>query len=93
VVADDGGVESQRFGALSSGQALLYGADGRLLFAGGITESRGHQGDNAGESAIAALVLGAGRSGQSSSTPVYGCPLFDGSSSCLKEGTATCHLK
>jgi hypothetical protein len=96
VVTDDKGIESQRFGALTSGQALLYSSDGRLLFAGGITQSRGHQGDNAGESAIAALVLGGGRLAKCASTPVYGCPLFDESSSCMKdmkEGAATCQMK
>src|SRR4051794_6488145 len=31
VVADPGGVEARRFGAATSGQALLYAADGRLL--------------------------------------------------------------
>src|SRR5882724_6964427 len=60
VTVDPDGQDARRFGAATSGQALLYSADGRLLFAGGITESRGHAGDNAGRSAIAALVLGAG---------------------------------
>lgn len=92
VVTDDAGVESHRFGALTSGQTLLYGADGRLLFAGGITESRGHQGDNAGRSAITALVLGHQRPAQSASTPVYGCPLFDESCSTTKEGMPACHM-
>ena len=38
----------QRFGAETSGQTLLYDRDGRLLFSGGTTGSRGHDGDNAG---------------------------------------------
>jgi hypothetical protein len=45
VVCDPDGVEAHRFGA-----------DGRLLFSGGITASRGHAGYNAGESAIVSLV-------------------------------------
>lgn len=91
VLSDENGAESRRFAAATSGQALLYGADGRLLFAGGITESRGHSGDNAGRSAITSLVLG-GSSHLSSAahTPVYGCPLFDPSSTCTEKGSNSC---
>ncbi|MDB5332995.1 MAG: hypothetical protein JWP03_4146 [Phycisphaerales bacterium] len=91
VVSDAAGTESRRFGAVTSGQVLLFAADGRLLFSGGITESRGHSGDNAGRSAVAALVLGTGRAAQPASAPVYGCPLFNTSSSCPTEGTPACH--
>src|SRR6185312_5633920 len=83
VIADDQGTEIRRFGAATSGQALLYSADGRLLFSGGITESRGHSGDNAGRSAITSIVLGsAARPKTPLHTPVYGCSLFDGSGAC-----------
>jgi hypothetical protein len=93
VVSDAGGTESRRFGAVTSGQVLLFAPDGRLLFSGGITESRGHRGDNAGRSAVAALVLGTGRAAQPVFAPVYGCPLFNNTSSCLIEGTPACHIK
>ena len=76
VRADAGGEAARRFGAATSGQALLYATNGHLLFSGGITEARGHEGDNAGRSAVAALVLGAGQSNVLEA-PVYGCPLFD----------------
>lgn len=56
VIFDPDGMEARRFGAETSGHTLLFGADGHLLFSGGITASRGHAGDNAGKSAIAALV-------------------------------------
>ena len=56
VLSDADGAEARRFGAETSGHTLLFAADGRLLFSGGITQSRGHAGDNAGASAIAALV-------------------------------------
>ena len=56
VVVDDGGVEARRFHAVTSGQTVLYDAEGRLLFSGGITGSRGHSGDNAGRSAIVSLL-------------------------------------
>jgi hypothetical protein len=56
VVFNPDGVEARRFGAKTSGRTLLFGADGRLLFSGGITASQGHAGDNAGERAIVALL-------------------------------------
>jgi hypothetical protein len=56
VAFDRDGADAQRFGAETSGHTLLFGADGALLFSGGITASRGHAGDNVGESAILALV-------------------------------------
>jgi hypothetical protein len=74
VVRDDEGVEAKRFGAQTSGQTLLYAADGRLLFAGGTTGSRGHPGDNAGRASLVALLNRVGP--HRSATPVFGCPLF-----------------
>jgi hypothetical protein len=93
VVADEGGEQARRFGAVTSGQALLYGADGRLLFSGGITESRGHSGDNAGRDVILGLVLGSQRpdATRTLSTPVYGCPLFDDAAAGSHERSTTCH--
>jgi hypothetical protein len=79
VIADDG-VEAQRFNAMTSGQTVLYDADGHLLFSGGITGSRGHSGDNAGRSAIVSLLF-TGESDQAK-TSVFGCPLFDTHSEC-----------
>ena len=79
-VIDDEGAEADRFHAATSGQTLLYDAGGRLLFSGGITASRGHYGDNAGQSAIVSLV----NSGAAdlTETSVFGCPLFDPNSEC-----------
>lgn len=74
VVRDDEGVEAGRFRAATSGQTMLYDAGGKLLFSGGITSGRGHEGDNAGRAAVVSL-LTAGGAGQSE-TPVFGCPLF-----------------
>lgn len=74
VVRDDGGVEARRFGTQTSGQTLLYGADGRLRFSGGITGARGHPGDNAGRAAI--LTLLDRKDPQQSGSPVFGCPLL-----------------
>ena len=72
-VGDDDGRETRRFGAETSGHTLLFAPDGRLLFSGGITASRGHGGDNAGESAIVALVKQ--QPVARASTPVFGCQL------------------
>jgi hypothetical protein len=74
VVRDDDGLEARRFGAATSGQSLLYDVNGRLLFSGGITGSRGHAGDNAGRTAILAL-LHQETSGRDSAL-VFGCSLF-----------------
>jgi hypothetical protein len=73
VIVDTDGVEAGKFGAMTSGQTFLYSKDGSLLFKGGITESRGHEGDNAGREAIASFVLD-GKSAISQ-TPVFGCSI------------------
>lgn len=69
------GRAAQRFGALTSGHVFLYSARGKLVFSGGITASRGHEGDNAGLAAAAGYVL----SGKTAlrSSHVFGCALFD----------------
>jgi hypothetical protein len=75
VLSDIDGVEASRFGAETSGHTFLFGADGRLLFSGGITKSRGHAGGNAGESAIVSLVNN--HPADRNSTFVFGCALVD----------------
>lgn len=73
VVWDDDGREARRFGVGTSGEVLLYGRTGNLLFHGGITGSRGHAGDNYGAEQLLAAV--------NSSQPaqiaqrVFGCAL------------------
>ena len=73
VAADPNGTDARAFGATVSGQVNLYDSHGNFLFVGGITDGRGHEGDNAGVDAILALL----REGKSpvTVTPVYGCPL------------------
>ena len=75
VVTDPNGREAGRFGVKGSGHVLLYQPAGQLVFSGGITPSRGHEGDNPGRSAIISRVL-QGRS-PVDHTPVYGCPLLE----------------
>jgi hypothetical protein len=73
-ISDIDGVEAQRFGAKTSGQTLLFSRDGWLLFSGGITELRGHEGDNAGEDAIISIVNA--KAAGPGHTSVFGCSLF-----------------
>ena len=75
VSVDDKGIEAERFGSQTSGQAILYGADGQLLFSGGITAARGHEGDNEGRETIVALITTG--AAERRETPVFGCPLFE----------------
>jgi hypothetical protein len=82
VSIDRDGREASQFGALTSGQVVLYDANGRLLFSGGITQSRGHSGDNAGRSAIESLVNRG--TAEADRSLVFGCPLFDPDSDCRK---------
>jgi hypothetical protein len=83
VLQDEDGLEAHRFHAATSGQTLVYGAEGPLLFSGGITASRGHSGDNAGRSAIVAL-LNEG-SARQTETFTFGCSLYDPNSDCGEE--------
>jgi hypothetical protein len=70
---DEGGRIARLFGARTSGQVLLYDAEGRLEFSGGITPARGHGGANRGRDSVLALLTGAG--GAAAEAPVFGCPL------------------
>jgi hypothetical protein len=72
---DEGGVEAKRFRVATSGQALLYDRSGRLAFNGGITDSRGHEGDNDGLERLLALAMNDAQG--SSSSAVYGCAVQD----------------
>lgn len=85
VIEDPDGIEAARFGAATSGQAILYDAEGNLLFNGGITGSRGHSGDNAGRNAVVSLLNDKSARNQ---TPVFGCPLFG--TSRVEEGIESC---
>jgi hypothetical protein len=75
VLSDTDGVEAQLFGAETSGHTLVFNTAGQLLFSGGITESRGHAGDNAGENAILTLVKN--NPVERNRTFVFGCSLFN----------------
>ena len=87
VMLDEEGIEAHRFGSQTSGQIMLYSADGRLLFSGGITSSRGHSGDNDGRNSLISFLTNG--SGEQTETPVFGCPLFSESSNDQTEDS--CH--
>lgn len=75
VSCDYQGQEAKIFHSTTSGYVLLYNAQGRLMFQGGITASRGHSGENAGRSAIESVLTN--RRAKTKQTFVYGCPLQD----------------
>lgn len=74
VMRDDAGLKARQFGAETSGQVVLYDAQGILRFSGGITGSRGHAGENAGRTAIVGILNESDT--DRGTTPVFGCPLF-----------------
>ena len=76
VFIDDDGKEANRFGAQTSGTAVLYGRDGKLGFSGGITSARGHEGDAPGQSRIVEVVHGTNHTAFASA-PTFGCALED----------------
>jgi hypothetical protein len=88
VYDDEDGAQAHLFGAMTSGQAVLYHADGRKLFSGGITDSRGHAGPGRGTQAILSLLTRG--SADQEETPVYGCPLA-GQDTLECEGNQPCH--
>jgi hypothetical protein len=75
VSSDTEGTEAAQFSATTSGEALLYAADGSLLFHGGLTPSRGHEGDSAGRCALTSLIWG--RAANCTQTAVFGCSLVN----------------
>lgn len=74
IVCDDEGDHERRcFGAVTSGQAMLYDPSLQLRYAGGITRGRGVTGDNPGRTHIEKLLQG--KEVTESSSPVFGCSL------------------
>ena len=73
LISDPNGKSAGRLGIRTSGGVVLFDREGNVRYSGGLTSSRGHEGDNRGVAAIRALV----ETGQAehSSGPVFGCPL------------------
>jgi len=81
VLFDQDGEETARFGVRTSGHILVYSDRGRLVFSGGVTQGRGHEGDNAGMDAVWGVVHG--KAPSVCDTAVYGCSIFDDSGACI----------
>jgi hypothetical protein len=74
VERDPAGDEARLFRVGTSGDTLLYGADGRLLFHGAITFGCGHAGDNPARSAMEDVPGGGAL--PIATTPIFGRGLF-----------------
>jgi hypothetical protein len=72
-IDDPDGELARRFGVETSGHALLFRADGVLVYSGGLTPARGHEGDCLGLDALFTW-LSRGRVVESRA-PVYGCAI------------------
>lgn len=75
VHADRDGGAARLLGAQTSGTVFVFAPDGRGLFVGGITGSRGHEGDNAGSDAAKDAVLHG--KVQPGGTAVFGCSIYE----------------
>jgi hypothetical protein len=75
IILDEGGALAHAFHVIGSGHVLVYAPSGRLLFSGGITPSRGHEGDSPGRDAIVQLIKG-NPAPQVIQKPVFGCALL-----------------
>lgn len=62
---------AEAHGAKTSGHCRVYDASGALVFDGGLTASRGHQGLSVGKDAVRALLQN--HQPSETTTPVYGC--------------------
>lgn len=75
VIIDENEIETSLFNAVTSGLVLVYDQSGNLRFSGGVTSSRGHEGNNAGRQAIFEIVSKELK--ENAETEVFGCSLHD----------------
>jgi hypothetical protein len=73
MVLDCDGELATSFKAKNSGHCLLY-LEGQLLFQGGVTTERGHEGQSLGRVALRQMLTG--QKATIRRTPVFGCELF-----------------
>jgi hypothetical protein len=76
IVTDVEGEAAHRFGASTSGHVVVYDHAGELMFSGGITEGRGHVGENQGRRDLIAALRG-GDHDHDHEHPIFGCGLDD----------------
>lgn len=67
--------KARAFGIRTSGGVVLYSPEGEVVFYGGVTPSRGHEGACAGLSAIEDAIDG--KPTTIDRFPVFGCPLLN----------------
>ena len=70
---DRNGAMAKSFGAETSGDVIAYGSDGGLMFHGGVTAARGHEGDSFGRQRLLAVLRG--QTPDRRDSPVFGCNL------------------
>ncbi|VTR98764.1 RedB protein OS=Stigmatella aurantiaca (strain DW4/3-1) GN=redB PE=4 SV=1 [Gemmata massiliana] len=70
---DEAGTTARRFGAETSGHAVLTDPAGGIVYRGGLTVARGRAGASPGRAAVLDWI---GGRDAPASTPVFGCPLF-----------------
>lgn len=75
LVRDPQGSLAAKFGACASGTCLVYGADLRLRYAGGLTLSRGHRGDNAGQATLLRILHDPINAATAATFPIFGCSI------------------
>ena len=83
---DRPGAEMRRFGVTTSGHVLLFDPMGKLMFSGGITPARGHEGDCYGRASLIGLILG--KPGNDRRPPVFGCPVVGPSVTRVRVGVS-----
>ena len=84
---DIDGQKAKSYNVVTSGEVLLYNANERLVFSGGITGARGHVGENEGEDALEKILNREySTATKKFSAPVFGCRI-------LKDGTELCSVK
>ena len=76
IVTDVEGTMADMFGASTSGHVVVYDPHGELTFSGGITEGRGHVGDNESRRHLIAALHGGDRA-HDHEHPIFGCGLDD----------------
>lgn len=75
IALDPSGADARRFGAHTSGHIVAYSPSGQLLFSGGVTPGRGHEGPT---DALTTLTLALRDHTPSPRTAsVFGCPIFN----------------
>jgi len=65
---------ARKFHVTTSGHVILFSVDGRVLYSGGITSGRVHEGDNLGLTKLTRILEGVPVSDPS--FPVYGCSII-----------------